>query len=179
MRSIQAASHSPHPSAPPDSAGLRGARTERRCAGVVDVAAVASGEMNDDPLAASSCLTAHALTPLLETSSAKLSAETSSTHRSTIHDERGPADVEGVPCGDDDVKTTVAKGVPRDTPILRRGNSASCQTGVLIARLTPIEPRSLLGCRPSENRVRGRAASPTARPLTLTQAAASSYSVSS
>ena len=31
-------------------AGLRGARTEWRCAGVVDAAAVASGEMNEDPL---------------------------------------------------------------------------------------------------------------------------------
>ena len=31
-------------------AGLRGARTERRCAGVVDAAALASGEMNEDPL---------------------------------------------------------------------------------------------------------------------------------
>ena len=31
-------------------AGLRGAHTERRCAGVVDAAALASGEMNEDPL---------------------------------------------------------------------------------------------------------------------------------
>ena len=31
-------------------AGLRGAGTERRCAGVVDAAALASGEMNEDPL---------------------------------------------------------------------------------------------------------------------------------
>ena len=30
--------------------GLRGACTERRCAGVVDAAAVASGEMNEDSL---------------------------------------------------------------------------------------------------------------------------------
>ena len=31
-------------------AGLRGARSERRCAGVVDLAALASGEINEDPL---------------------------------------------------------------------------------------------------------------------------------
>ena len=31
-------------------AGLRGAHTERRCAGVVDGAGVAGGEMSEDPL---------------------------------------------------------------------------------------------------------------------------------
>ena len=31
-------------------AGLRGVHTERRCAGVVDAAGLASGEMNEDPL---------------------------------------------------------------------------------------------------------------------------------